>query len=255
MSKASTGDSIIVLLGGGHVSGKKTTAITVKKELMSIMPKNSINVQIIDMNAYTDYSKSSVDSRKFLSIETSAITIRKEDKQYDILKPSRFDFKKLKQDVKLLSKRNEEEEEEPQRVLLVHGLYALYDKELRDLAHIKVFIDGDPDTRLIRWIERDVLERKTDTLEGVINAYLFGARVEMNYYIFPTKEFADVVMPRGAEPNAVRLVIDGVLLYLTGKNAHPERLNVSGYNLRPTEIGIFERERFDVQKNKFYQLN
>ena len=136
----------------------------------------------------------------------------------------------------------------------MHGLYALYDKEIRNIAHIKAFIDSDSDTRLIRWIRRDVLQNQTDSLEGVINAYLLGARSEMSDFIFPTKEFADVILPRGAEPNAVRLIIDGIMLYLNDKHLTNDTTQFRRIFCVQTEWEL-PKERFDVQKNKFYELN
>jgi uridine kinase len=47
-------------------------------------------------------------------------------------------------------------------VLVMEGIFALYDKRIADLATIKVFVDTDSDTRLIRRIRRDVLENKKD---------------------------------------------------------------------------------------------
>ncbi|KAG5421878.1 hypothetical protein I9W82_000971 [Candida metapsilosis] len=242
--------SIVVLLGGGHAAGKRTAALSIEKQLQSMMRDSPVDVHIINMNEYTDHEQSSVDPSQFPSSKSAAITVRKEDKyKIPVLKPSRFNFEKLKRDLKELDKSSN-----TQKIVLVHGLYALYDKDLRDMAHIKVFIDSDADTRLIRWIRRDVLEGKTENLETVINAYLMGARVEMSDYIFPTKEFCDVIMPKGPEPNAVNLVIDGILLYVS-KSYQPQRTDLPSNYLRPSEIGNFEKEKFDIQKNKFYQLN
>lgn len=242
--------SILVLLGGGHAAGKRTAALSIKEQLLSMMMESPIDVQVIDMNEYTDHEQSSVDPSQFSSSKSAAITVRKEDKhKVPVLKPSRFNFEKLKHDLKALDQANT-----TQKVVLVHGLYALYDKDLREMSHIKVFIDSDADTRLIRWIRRDVLEGKTENLETVINAYLLGARVEMSDYIFPTKEFCDVIMPKGPETNSVSLVIDGILLYVP-KNNQPQRTDLPSNYLRPSEIGNFEKEKFDIQKNKFYQLN
>lgn len=296
---------MIVLLGGGHAAGKSTTARAIKDELLSVLPEGSAEVRIVDMSEYADQAGSSIDTSQFISSKSTAITVSKRGKgkggndvedehNYPILKPSRFNFQKLKTDLKecikkakeppmplssspskaastsgstsfssslatasasLSSSSSSSSSSQPQQIILVHGLYALYDKELRDMAQIKVFIDSDADTRLIRWIKRDVLGTKTNTLEEVINTYLLGARIEMSDYIVPTKEFADIVMPRGAEPNAVRLVIDGILLHKgersTSTSAH--RQSFSDSHLRPSRY--FEKERFDVQKNKFYQLN
>ncbi|KAF6063185.1 Phosphoribulokinase / Uridine kinase family protein [Candida albicans] len=199
MASNTVNRSIIVLLGGGHASGKKTTALSLKEELSAIVPECHVDVQIIDMNDYTVDGKSSIDSSQFVSNKSAAISINK--------------------------------------------------------THIKAFIDSDSDTRLIRWIRRDVLQNQTDSLEGVINAYLLGARSEMSDFIFPTKEFADVILPRGAEPNAVRLIIDGIMLYLNDKHLTNDTTQFPENILRPNEIGNFQKERFDVQKNKFYELN
>ena len=242
--------SILVLLGGGHAAGKRTAALSIKEQLQSMMGESPLDVLVINMNEYTDHEQSSVDPSQFPSSKSAAITVKKEDKhKVPVLKPSRFNFQKLKHDL-----RNLDHESKTQKVVLVHGLYALYDKDLRDMAHIKVFIDSDADTRLIRWIKRDVLEKETEKLETVINAYLLGARIEMSDYIFPTKEFCDVIMPKGPEPNSVSLVIDGILLYVS-KNLQPQRIDLPLNYLRPSEIGNFEKEKFDIQKNKFYQLN
>ncbi|KAI5953434.1 hypothetical protein KGF54_002806 [Candida jiufengensis] len=247
-------NSILVLLGGGHASGKKTTALALEKELNSSMPESTVDVKIIDMNEYTDHGISSVDSSQFPKSKSAAITVQKEDfdQTFPKLKPSRFNFAKLKNDLQEL---NNDVNPSKQRILIVHGLYALYHKELREMSHIKVFIDSDSDTRLIRWIKRDVLINETESLESVINAYLLGARIEMSDFIFPTKEFSDVIMPRGFENNAVKLIIDGILLYFNDKTIQPKRSSIPVNTLRPSVIGNFEKEKFDVQKNKFYQLN
>ena len=249
-----TQPAIIILIGGGHASGKKTTAKLLLKEIYSSIPKEKLSVELIDLNSYTS-DAASVDLSKYSSSTSSAIVVNK-DKHYPALKPSRFNFDQVKSDLKAkLSTPNDQ----PQKVFLVHGLYALYDKEMRDMAQLKVFIDSDADSRLIRWIRRDVLKEGDDalSLECIINTYLQGARSEMSDYIFPTKEFADVIMPRGAEANSVSLIFDGIVPYLSDRNiSQPERrylLHVSGNYLRPESD--FFKEKFDAQKNKFYELN
>lgn len=251
---SSTNKSVIVLVGGGHAAGKHTAAKALQREISSMIPSSKLQVDLIDMNQFNSECNSTIDSSQYNKEQIDAITVRSEEVTYPRLKPSRFSFEALKNQLKmsLVSP-----EDAPQRILIVHGLYALYDKEIRDMAHIKVFIDSDPDTRLIRWIRRDALNEKSETLQSVINAYLLGARAEMSDFIFPTKEFADVIMPRGAEANAVRLVIDGIMLHLVDKRLQPERmfLPTTGDYLRPSELGNFEMEKFDDQKNMFYSLD
>lgn len=241
------GQPIIILIGGGHAVGKRTTANLLKEEIQFSLPDVDFDIKIIDLDDY----KEEEPKRDYSTSKSAAITLPlNSDTKYPPLKPSRFDFEKLRkyllQDSKIDLK--------SQQILIVHGLYALYDKAVRDISHIKVFLTSDPDTRLIRWIRRDVLDpNKNLALESVINAYLQGARAEMSDFIFPTKEFADVILPRGAEKNAIRLIVDGVIPLLPEddqpQNAFLPRANY----LRPT-VG-FDSERFDGQKGKFYELS
>lgn len=236
-------NSIVILIGGGHAAGKRTTARLLHDEVASTLANCNLDIKVIDLKDYDDGENYICSLSKSAAITVgSAATVK--------LKPSRFNFDRLKQDIRndLVTTAGE-----PQKVIIVHGLYALYDKELRNLSQIKVFIISDPDTRLIRWIRRDVLdESKNISLEQVINSYLQGAREEMSNFIFPTKEFADVIMPRGAEMNAVRLILDGILPFLASGYEGPDKI-VSSSNLRPSND--FLKEKFDDQKGKFYELN
>lgn len=235
--------SVLVLIGGGHAAGKKTTALAIEKGICQLA-EHVPSIEVVDMSTYMDPSTITTleDSKN------SAITVG--TKKLLALKPSRFDFQRLKSDLSA-SLAAVSSLDHVQKLIIVHGLYALYDKELRDMSQIKVFIGGDNDTRLIRWIRRDVLGTKTVSLEKVVNSYLHGAKQEMSDYIFPTKEQADVIMPRGAELNAISLIIDGILPYLKQERmSEPSSSNV----LRPHDKS-FHTERFDNQKGKYYELN
>lgn len=235
--------SVIILIAGGHAAGKRTTARLLQKELAALCGPG-LEVHKIDMSDFETSPESSYSQSK-----SAAITVGTGDGLNPALKPSRFDFGALKA---VLSENSLASPGLPQKVFIVHGLYALYDKELRDMSQLRVFIAGDPDTRLIRWIRRDVVQAESHaSLESVINQYLQGARPEMSDYIFPTKEFADVVMPRGAEANAVNLIVDGTMPYLERGKGYSAVL-VSTEHLRSRNLMT---ERFDNQKGKFYELN
>ncbi|GME69347.1 unnamed protein product [[Candida] boidinii] len=131
--------------------------------------------------------------------------------------PSRFDFTKIVKEI-------ERFEEENYGVIIVYGLYALYYKEMRELSSMKIFIDCDSDVRLGRWIKRDVLpidnsvaldnisqqKQQSSKLEKLLKLYLEYSRVEMNNYIFPTKLYADLILPRGPESPSISLIADGI---------------------------------------------
>jgi uridine kinase len=44
-------------------------------------------------------------------------------------------------------------------LILFEGIFALLDKEIRDMLDLKIFVDTDADIRLLRRITRDILER------------------------------------------------------------------------------------------------
>ena len=54
--------------------------------------------------------------------------------------------------------------------VLIEGILVFYYPEIRELFHMKLFVDTDPDTRLARRVLRDVQERGRD-LEFVLNQY------------------------------------------------------------------------------------
>ena len=59
----------------------------------------------------------------------------------------------------------------PNKVIIVEGILIFENKDLCDLMDIRIFVDTDADLRIIRRIQRDVMERAR-SLESVINQYL-----------------------------------------------------------------------------------
>ena len=83
-------------------------------------------------------------------------------------------------------------------VVLFEGILAFYLAEMRDLFHMKLFVDTDADTRLSRRILRDIRHRGRD-LEGVLSQYVTHVKPAFDEFCLPTKSFADVIIPRGAD--------------------------------------------------------
>lgn len=207
---------IVILIGGGHAAGKHTAEALLRQELERRHVTDVHQVCTLDMESFADSTS---------------------------LKPSRYDYAALGRHIDALPSNT---------IAIVIGLYALYDRAVRDRAHMKVFIDSDPDTRLIRWIRRETAHDRDSSamqshLELVLGTYLGNAKGEMTNYIFPTKEFADVIMPRGAETQSVSLVVDGLQALLNFK-LPAFTTNV----LRPSRLS---KEKFDIEKGKFYELN
>lgn len=90
----------------------------------------------------------------------------------------------------------ETERMEPRKVIIVDGLLILWDRELRSLMDIKVFVDTDADLRFIRRLSRDIHERGRSA-ELVIEQYLRTVRPMHLEFVEPSKRYADVIIPEG----------------------------------------------------------
>ena len=85
---------------------------------------------------------------------------------------------------------------EPRKVVLVEGIMVFFEKAIRDMMDLKIYVDTPDDIRFIRRLERDVTERGR-TMESVIKQYLEVVRPGHYMFIEPTKEFADIIIPEG----------------------------------------------------------
>ena len=85
---------------------------------------------------------------------------------------------------------------EPCEVIIIEGIMALCRKELRDLMDLKIFVDADPDDRLIRVITRDMAERGR-TAQMVMDRYIDVLKPMHLEFIEPTKRYADLIIPQG----------------------------------------------------------
>jgi uridine kinase len=96
---------------------------------------------------------------------------------------------------------------EPRDVIIVDGILVLAERELRDLLDIRIFVDTDADERFIRRLRRDINERGR-TLESVIGQYLSTVKPMHLEFVEPSKRWADVIIPRGADNTvAVGMVV------------------------------------------------
>jgi uridine kinase len=96
---------------------------------------------------------------------------------------------------------------EPKQVILVEGILIFVDKTLREMMDIKIYVDTPADLRFIRRLKRDVLERNR-TVNHVIEQYLATVRPMHLDFVEPSKQFADVIIPRGGHnTKAIEMVV------------------------------------------------
>jgi uridine kinase len=86
----------------------------------------------------------------------------------------------------------------PHPVLLLEGILVLAEDSLRRVMDIKLFIDTDADVRILRRLDRDIKERGR-TFESVSRQYLDSVRPMHLEFVEPSKRYADLIIPEGAE--------------------------------------------------------
>ncbi|GGY60741.1 uridine kinase [Pseudoduganella albidiflava] len=93
----------------------------------------------------------------------------------------------------------------PAPVIVIEGLFALYDADLRDMMSLKIFVDTAADVRFIRRMQRDIAERGR-SVDSIVGQYLETVRPMHKQFIEPTKRHADVILPHGANVPAVDVI-------------------------------------------------
>ncbi|MGL5948385.1 MAG: uridine kinase [Aeromonas sp.] len=92
----------------------------------------------------------------------------------------------------------------PRRVIILEGILLLTDRRLRELMGASIFMDTPLDICLIRRLVRDVQDRGR-TMESVLKQYQQTVRPMFLQFIDPSKQYADVIVPRGGKN---RIAID-----------------------------------------------
>jgi len=92
-------------------------------------------------------------------------------------------------------------------VVLLEGLHLLAESGIRAMLDFKIYVDTDPDVRLIRRLRRDIQERARETDE-VLHQYEETVRPMHLEFVEPSKRWADVIIPEGGEN---RVALDMVI--------------------------------------------
>ena len=180
--------SKVVLIGGGSASGKTY----VLKKVMEKIPGDKITHISID-----DYYKNFTD----LTFEERAKI------NYD--HPKSFDWKLMNEQLKALkngqaiekpiydftthSRSDKTEIVEPKELIVIEGIMALVNKDLRALGDLKVFISASRERRLVRRIDRDMKERGR-SYESIIEQYFTTVLPMYEEIIAPSQYYADLII-------------------------------------------------------------
>ena len=102
----------------------------------------------------------------------------------------------------------------PHNIIIVEGILILQNKQLRELADIKIFVDVNSDIRFIRRLKRDIIERSR-TYESICKQYLETVKPMHEAFVEPSKIHADIIIPHGGKN---KKVLNMVLTSLTNNS-------------------------------------
>ncbi|MCB1246100.1 MAG: uridine kinase [Acidimicrobiia bacterium] len=93
----------------------------------------------------------------------------------------------------------------PEPAVIVEGILVLSDPGLRERFDLRVYIDTDADLRLIRRLNRDIVERGR-TVDSVLAQYERTVRPMHDRFVEPSKRYADIIIPEGINNGAIGTV-------------------------------------------------
>ncbi|MFB6235950.1 MAG: uridine kinase [Halopenitus sp.] len=191
--------SFVIGIAGGTGAGKTTVARLVTQNVDDSVTRIPID------NYYEDLSHLDFEERAEVN--------------YD--HPSAFEWDLLREQLEALlegqsvempqydfeihNRKDERVTVEPTDVIVLEGIFALYDEAINEMLDLRLYVETDADVRILRRIDRDVVERGRD-LEGVMDQYLSTVKPMHEQFIEPTKKHADLIIPEGANSVAVNLL-------------------------------------------------
>ena len=98
----------------------------------------------------------------------------------------------------------------PAGLVLVEGLFALWDEHTRVVADLRLYTEVDDDERVLRRIYRDVTERG-GSVEKIVAWYRRDVKPNYPTYTAATRRYADLIVPTDrTNPTAIRALADAI---------------------------------------------
>ena len=184
---------LFIGIGGGTASGKSAIA----KYLLNYFGKD--NCAIIKVDSYYH-------DLKHMPME------EREKQNFD--NPNAIDFNSLIKDINLLAKNkmihvpvydykthtrtNSFDKIESQEIIIIEGLFSLFNDIIKSYLNVKIFVDTLESTRLERRIKRD-LQKRERTHDSILKQFNTMVIPMHNKYVEPTKLYADFIIEKGVK--------------------------------------------------------
>ena len=202
----------IILIGGGSSSGK--TYVT--NRVVEKVGKENVTLISLD-DYYKDQKEKTLEER----VKTN----------YD--HPKAFDWKLLRSQIKDLKdnksiekpkydfvthlRKEETEIVKPNKIVIVEGIMALIDAQVRSMGDLKVFIRASAERKFLRRLIRDKEERGR-TIDGIVKQYFDTVQPMYEEIIEPSSNYADLIINNDGKKN----LSVNILTYLINREIEKE---------------------------------
>ncbi|WP_026959008.1 MULTISPECIES: uridine kinase [Aliagarivorans] len=203
---------VVIGIAGASASGKSLFAKSIVRDIRHELGKETISV-VAEDSYYNDQSHLTMEQR----VQTN----------YD--HPSAMDHELLVEQIKQLkqgksidcpvysytehNRTAETKNIASAQVVVVEGILLLTDPAIREQLDISIFIDTPLDICLARRIQRDVKERGR-SLDSILAQYHATVRPMFLQFIEPSKQYADVIIPRGGKNKIAIDIINSKIRHL-----------------------------------------
>ena len=185
--------TILIGIAGGTGSGKTSIANAILDEF------SSSEVALIQQDSYyRDLKHLNVHERKNINFDhPNAVNFAELTKDLKSILSGRiveipiYDFNTHTRTDKTHKINNH-------HIIVLEGILSLFDKSIRDMMDIKLYVDTPDDIRIIRRIKRDINKRGR-TFESVIEQYYSTVRPMHEQFVETCKKYADIIIPEGAQ--------------------------------------------------------
>ena len=197
--------SKIVLIGGGSASGKTY----VLNKVLEQIPEDKIAHISLD-DYYKDFSNLPFEERCKINWDhPKSFDWKLMVGQINDLKNGK-PIEKPIYDFTIHGRSGKTEIVEPKELIIIEGIMALVNKDLRSLGDLKVYINASRERRLVRRIERDQRERGR-TYESIIEQYFSTVLPMYEEIIAPSQYYADIIINNDGYANKSSDILVSVL--------------------------------------------
>lgn len=201
-------NTILIGIAGGTGSGKTSVAKALTSEF------GEQEVALIEQDSYyNDISHLSFEERSLNNFDHPKSVDFELMKQHlqrmlngETVDTPVYDFKRHKRSKEIISIPKH-------HIIILEGIFALFDKNIRDMMDIKLYVDTPDDIRVMRRMKRDISKRGR-SFESVMKQYYETVRPMHIQFVEPTKKYAHIIIPEGGHNTVAIDIIKTKLMML-----------------------------------------